>query len=273
MDKIRIMGLMTCFNRKEKTILSIHNLMDKNNNVQFDFCIADDNSTDGTKEALKKFENITVLNGNGNLYYSGGMRLVMEYVLEKDSKYDYCLLFNDDVEFLDNVIDKMIDISNNDKIIVGPTCDLEGKLSYGGIIKKSRLRPNFKIVDGNCKEGMKCDTFNANCVLIPWHIFEKLGTIDKKYSHSLGDFDYGFSASRMGYQIQVCDFYVGVCCDNDIKGSWRDTTLKRKIRLIKKESPKGLPRKEWWHYLRKNYSIMTACIFSITPYVKILLKK
>ena len=30
------------------------------------------------------------------------------------------------------------------------------------------------------------------------------------------------------------------------------------IRLHRKESPKGLPGKEWFHYLNKNYNFITA---------------
>ena len=62
--------------------------------------------------------------------------------------YDYCLLFNDDVEFYSKTIEKMLSIENESReILVGPTCDTEGKLSYGGVIKKSRFHPNFDIID------------------------------------------------------------------------------------------------------------------------------
>lgn len=147
------------------------------------------------------------------------------------------------------------------------------RLSYGGVIKLSKIRPRFEIIDWNSPKSEKCDTFNANCVILPWHIFKKLDNIDPIYSHSLGDFDYGFQASNRGIQIKMYDAFVGVCCDNPITGSWRDVTLSKRERIAKKESAKGLPFFEWFHYLNKNYSLPTAIIYSITPYIRIFLKK
>lgn len=273
MKKIRIVGIMTCFNRKIKTISSITKLIQGNPCIDFKFIVTDDKSTDGTKEALNQIPEVIVLAGNGSLFYSGGMRLAMQYALEYMDSYDYCLLFNDDVEFNNKAIEKMLSIGSGREILVGSTCDNNGKLSYGGVIKKSSYRPNFAIIDGKSPRARSCDTFNANCVLIPWNIFKDLGNMDSAYSHSLGDFDYGFKATRKGIPIWVCDFFVGKCCDNQVTGSWRDPLLSRRERLRKKESPKGLPRREWWHYLKKNYSIWTAIVYSITPYIRIIFKK
>lgn len=271
--KISIVGLMTCFNRKEKTVSSVTKLIQGNPHIDFKFIIADDNSTDGTKEALEAMPEVILLSGTGSLFYSGGMRLAIQYAVEHIDCFDYCLLFNDDVEFNDFAIEKMLSIGNGKEIIVGPTCDDDGRISYGGVIKKSEYFPKFEIIDGKSPRAKSCDTFNANCVLIPWEIFKKLGNMDPMYSHSLGDFDYGFKASKKGIPIWVCDFFVGKCFDNPVTGSWRDTKLSRKERLRKKESPKGLPRREWWYYLKKNYSIWAALVYSITPFIKILLKK
>lgn len=269
---IRILGLMTCFNRKEKTINAINKLINKNSEVEFSFIIVDDNSNDDTVKSLEKFTNVTVVNGDGNLFYSGGMRKAIEKALDSKFTYDYCLLFNDDVDFYENAIEKLSKRGNK-SIWVGPTCDDKGELSYGGVIKTSIWRPTFNIIKAQDNSGINCDTFNANCVLIPWNIFKKVGNMDKIYSHSLGDFDYGFKAKKLGYEIKVSNEYVGICCDNPIKGNWRDDTLSRKRRLELKEDPKGLPRKEWFYYLRKNYSLITAIVYSIIPYIRILIRR
>lgn len=269
---IRILGLMTCFNRKEKTINAINKLINGNSEVEFSFIVVDDNSRDDTVKALRQFTNVTIINGNGNLFYSGGMRKAIEKALDFKYTYDYCLLFNDDVDFYENSIDKLSKRGSK-SIWVGPTCDYKGELSYGGIIKTSIWHPSFKIIKSEGYNGVKCDTFNANCVLIPWNIFKNIGNMDKMYSHSLGDFDYGFKAKKLGYEIKVSHEYVGICCDNPVKGSWRDNTLSRKRRLKLKEDPKGLPRKEWFYYLRKNYSLITAIAYSIIPYIRILIRR
>ena len=73
-----VLGIATCFNRREKTLTSLSRLMEGNPSIRFDFIITDDGSTDGTAQALENMENVTVLTGSGSLYYSGGMRLAID---------------------------------------------------------------------------------------------------------------------------------------------------------------------------------------------------
>lgn len=268
----KVLGLMTCYNRKEKTVRALKNLIQGNPEIEFSFVVADDGSTDGTYEALQELPQVTILRGNGSLFYSGGMRLAIAEAKKTKAAYDYCLLFNDDVDFLPSAIEKLCQ-KDNSCIWIGPTSDERGCLSYGGIVKTSKWRPKTEIVMAETKEGRECDTFNANCVLIPWEIFKKLDNIDTVYTHSMGDFDYGFSAKRKGFTIRVSNEFVGECPDNPVSVSWRNTELSFKERLRRKESPKGLPGKEWFHYLNKNYNVVTAIVYSVIPYLRILLKK
>ena len=270
--KKSVLGLMTCYNRKEKTIRALENLIQGNTAIEFSFLIADDGSSDGTYEELSRISQTKVIRGNGSWFYSGGMRAVIDEAKKEKKDYDYCLFFNDDVDFQESAIEHLCQ-KDASCIWVGPTSDEEGKLSYGGVLKTSKWRPNPEIIMAEKTEGKECDTFNANCVLIPWDIFIELDNIDKVYTHSMGDFDYGFSARRKGYVIKVSNEFVGICPDNPVASSWRNTELSRKERLRKKESPKGLPGKEWFYYLKKNYNVVTAVVYSIIPYIRIILKK
>ena len=270
--KKKVLGLMTCYNRKEKTVRALNHLIKGNPEIDFTFIVADDGSTDGTFEALKEMPEVVILRGNGSFFYSGGMRLAIGEAKKAKNIYDYCLLFNDDVDFVSSAIEELCK-KDDSCIWVGPTSDERGNLSYGGVVKTSGWRPKTEIVMADSKEGRVCDTFNANCVIIPWKIFEKLDNIDTVYTHSMGDFDYGFSAAKKGFVIKVSDTFVGACPDNPVSVSWRNTELSMKERLRRKESPKGLPGKEWFHYLNKNYNFLTAVIYSLIPYLRILLKK
>ena len=292
--KHRILGLATCYNRKEKTLKALKSLTEQNPECDISFIITDDNSSDGTAEALAAFDNVTVVHGNGSSFYSGGMRLAMAKALEDKNiteGYDYIFLFNDDVDFYPGAIDNLLKFSQETSagdassageksaqrdvaILVGPTCEDDGStLSYGGIARKSNFRPKFRKVMARPGELLKVDTFNANCVLVPTGLFVKTGKMDPVYNHSLGDFDYGYMLARKGGEIFVSGEYVGTCPFNSEEGTWNDPKLSRKERFKKKESIKGVPFGEFFHYLLKNYNFLTAVIYSFSPYVRILIGK
>lgn len=271
---MKVLVLFTCYNRRTKTINCINSL-NKNQNINIEFLILDDNSSDGTLEELKKYNNVKILFGDGNSFYSGGMRkLISEAKKDKINKFDYILMVNDDVVFYENILNKLIEMEKKyNGVIVGTTVDSKGKISYGGVVKTSKIRPSFEIVMSKENDIRKCDSFCANCVLIPKNIFVEVDNIDEVYHHAMGDFDYGFSIKRLGYSIYASYFFVGECDDNSIKNTWRDTSLKRLERLKKKESIKGLPFKEYFYYLFKNHGLISAILYSLMPYIRILIKK
>lgn len=271
---MKVAVLLTCFNRMEKTESCIRSLSRGNTDIQVCFIVVDDSSNDGTAEMLRELcmeFDITVHTGE-NLYYSGGMRMAMEKLKIRDKKVDYVMLVNDDVDFYDGIITKLIQVSQqkNDAVIVGATCGSTGNYTYGAIkYMKGLVYRNV----GPDEVDLACDTFNANCVLIPWRAFKEAEVMDTAYTHSLGDFDYGFSLKKAGWKIYSSDCYVGVCDRNASYGTWTDASLSWKERLKRKEQPKGLPFKSWFHYINKNFGFGMAVWHSLTPYIKILINK
>lgn len=273
---MKITVLFTCFNRKEKSIKCIKSLIEGNRGYDLNFIIVDDNSTDGTREAITALEAHTkIIIGTGDLFWSGGMRVGIKDFLNTDIDSEYLLLVNDDVEFYSGIIEKLVlrSMDNNDAIVVGATCNFKGELSYGA--KKlivPRKKGMYSAVEPS-DEQIDCDTFNCNCVLIKKDIIKKVGNFDDKYRHSLADLDYGFKLKTAGYTILSSVDYIGICNNNSIKGTWRDSTLSRIERVRKKESVKGSPFREWFYFLNKNFGLQTAIKYSISPYVRILLGK
>lgn len=269
----RVLGLFTCHNRRNKTQICLESLL-QDTRIQWRFVGVNDGSTDGTKELLEAIEEVTVVPGDGNLYYSGGMRLAIQTAKDQiqQNKYDFVLLLNDDVIFHPGAISRLIDdLGDEQAIMAGVTADQNGEYTYGGILRRSKWRPKFRHVMSE-NEKIKCDTFNANCVLIPIAIFMELDNIDNTYVHGLGDYDYGFSASRKGVTIYASNFFVGLCeFDHDKKNTWEDPQLSRKKRLQLKETSLGHPGKIWFYFLKKNYSLFTAVLYTINDYMKILL--
>ncbi len=283
MEKVTVTVMLTCFNRIKYTVPCVKALAEGNPEISFRFIITDDNSSDGTGEALKKLPYaLTLLSGDGALFWNGGMEKSLDYALHTAEKTDYYLLVNDDVAFFAGAVEKLIErqkalCSGEEKtkqaaVIVGATKDRTGKTSYGGVKLLSKHFAKFGIIEPS-PEYKECDTFNGNCVLLPQEVFFRVGNVDSVYCHSMSDYDYGMHIRRLGFPIYNSAEHVGICDDNDVSGSWRDVSLPRKVRLQKKESPKGLPRKDWYHFIRKNYGFFPAVYHSVTPYLRILLKR
>ncbi len=293
MGQTTVTVMLTCFNRINYTVPCVKSLVEGNKNISFRFIITDDNSTDGTKEALEKLPySITILSGDGQLFWNGGMSKALEAALHAAEKTDYYMLVNDDVAFYAGAIEALVErcencpdktgivadseenesIADKGAVIVGATADSKGKTSYGGVKLLSKHFAKFGLIEPS-EEYQECDTFNGNCVLLPGQVFFKAGNVDATYKHSMSDYDYGMHIRKLGMKIYNSSHHVGKCNDNDVSGSWRDTSLSRKERLKKKESPKGLPKKDWYYFIRKNYGFFPALYHSVTPYLRILLKR
>ena len=264
---MRILAIFTCFNRRDLTERSIRTLRE-NREVIFDYVVVNDGSTDGTAEMLAaQPEQIDVVNGDGGLFWNRGMYEAIEHTKKHHRDYDYYMLMNDDTKFFPGVFDEMLASLKGDTVMVGAICNEDGSLSYGGI----KYIKGIKYKKYGPKEQELCfDTFNANCAVIPHDIFMQVG-IDPFYQHSIGDFDYGLQISKKGYAIRVFEKYVGECNDNTLQRTWQDESLPRMERIRLKESRKGLPFADWFHFLRKNFGLGTAIVRSMTPYIRILL--
>ena len=254
---MKILAIFTCFNRKELTKRGMATLSE-NRDVTFDYVILDDNSSDGTREMLKQMRDdgtyqIDLIEGDGSNFWNGGMHKAIEHIKNTHMDYDYYMLMNDDTKFFPGIFDEMAPHLKKDEVTVGAICGENGGLSYGGIkytkgIKYKKLGPDAPEVN--------CDTFNANCAIIPREIFEKVG-IDPFYQHSIGDFDYGLQISKLGYKIHIYPKFVGECNDNTLQKTWQDETLPRMERIRLKESRKGLPFRDAY---KATGEIVALCI-------------
>lgn len=295
---MKVAFLFTTHNRREKTRACVESIQASlayaytcGITIEDSWYITDAASTDGTHGMITKIldgEKLHVREASDETFYSVGMRMSMEAVLavseENGIRPDYLILMNDDVvferDFLARIFgrkdlgDSLRKESAHNTVLVGAVA-YEGRQTYGGIRYRNRgkrLIPKYETVqiDDADKE---CHTFNANCVVIPYEIFEKVGMMDEKYVHSLGDFDYGMRIYEKGYSIISTDFYVGVCPNNTKEGTWQDVSLARFERIGKLRSVKGAPTGPWFYYLYKHFGICSALKGAVTPYIRILIGK
>ena len=264
----KIATLLTCFNRKEKTLQCLRGLSAQElpEGVVIEIVLVDDGSRDGTAEAvLAEFPGARVIRGDGSLYWCGGMRKAWREAAASDP--DHYLLLNDDTLLLPGALRALLEIAGTpDSRVIAVAAIRDphtGKAAYGGIRHKTGL-----VAAGGKLE--TCNTFNANAVLVPRPVYRELGIFHETYTHGMGDFDYGYQATRRGmHVIQSADF-LGECERNALAGSWRDRSLSRATRWDILRSPKGLPFREWMTFNRRNAGWRWP-LKTLSPYVRVIL--
>ena len=251
---------MLVITAKKKTIKCLTNLFNQkySENIKFKVFLVDDKSRDGTKKAVQNlFPLVKIINGNGNLFWTGGMRLAWKKALKDKKKYDYFILLNDDVFLFNkalNIISKTIyNINNTEKskefIISFPTCSKNKKRTTGGLNVIDNIF-SFKFVPAKVTKKtklIKCDTFNGNCVLIPNAVVKKVGILDKYYRHRFADHDYGLNAASKKIKIFFFNNYIGIC---ELKSRSENKSVNKSIN----KRYKYKEYKEWFYFLKKNSS-------------------
>jgi GT2 family glycosyltransferase len=185
---------------------------------------------------------------------------------------DYYLLLNDDTTIAVDALEELLSLAptpDHKVIAVAAIADPRtGEVVCGGH-------------KGHCvtpvqPEGIpvQCDTMNANCALVPRSVFRMVGGLHERYTHAIGDYDYGFTATRRGVNIIQSGRALGFTEPNSPKNSWRDPELSKaqRLKLLWFSPTKGLPFHEWCVYCFRNYGWKSvAKCFS--PSLRILLGK
>jgi GT2 family glycosyltransferase len=249
MKPLKIAALITCHNRKDKTLLCLDTLNAQASEGGFDIkvYVVDSGSTDGTADAiLKRYPEVNLISCDENIYWCGGMRLAWAEAMK--GGYDYYLWLNDDTMLYSNAIEILLDTSKKidgssqvaRSIIVGSTCDpITKQRTYGGYV----FNP-WQIPVAPKDSRQVCHTMNGNIVLIPKDVFDSIGNISSKFTHAIGDIDYGLRATRKGFSIWLAPGFQGVC-EAGRPSLWTlsETPLAKRLRVL--HSPKGLPPKEY----------------------------
>lgn len=260
--------LLTCHNRKSKTLLCLDKFYEAENldNYNFDIYLTDDGSTDGTKESVEElYPDINIIMGDGSLFWNKGMRLAWRTAASKKN-YDFYLWLNDDTNLdtdaLYEIFDSYYIFLNSEKkecIVVSACRNTEGEetFSYGLRNNHVKIIPNGKIQTGNM--------MNGNFVLIPKEIFEKTGFLSENYTHAMGDYDYGLRTIENNFELITTKKYIATCSLNDGVPGWCDPQNKFSKRWRFLNSPLGLNIKEYKMFIKrfwpKNYILSISKVY------------
>ena len=286
MKKKSLAVLLTCFNRREKTLNCLKALEHQVclDSVIISIYVVDDGSTDGTAEAIRNsFPYVHIINGDGNLFWNGGMSLAFDAASKQG--YDYYLWLNDDTLLYQSAVYNLFKTAaeleeklNSRIIIIGSTQDpVTSELTYGGIKKGPWWQPlKFSLVVPGDR-AISCDTMNGNCVLLPRQVTDIVGNLDPGFDHNLGDYDYGLRASKYQCTIWITPGYVGTCSANP-HSSRIDKSLNSTEQVMSKlNHPKGLAFKdvtlhslmEWKIFSRRHGGLLWP-VFWLLPYRRLL---
>jgi GT2 family glycosyltransferase len=269
---------MTCHNRKDTTIECLHRLKKQKNieSVNIEVFLVDDGSIDGTGDAVRQnYPEVRVLEGDGNLYWCGGMRLAFGEALKRE--YDFYLWLNDDVKLYNYALHKILKTSfllsqelGKGVIVVGSFCDRKSnKLTYGGMRKHKKLNPAKHKMVQPTRKPQRCDIFQGNCVLIPKTVVSITGNISDAYKHGAGDIDYAIRAAEYGFSSWICPGYIGTCYRNRWLEQWKNKNLSLKKRIEALHHPIMIIRiKDWLIYI-KEYHKFYWPFFNISALIKL----
>ncbi|MEO1701530.1 MAG: glycosyltransferase family 2 protein [Pseudomonadota bacterium] len=218
---LRILTLATCHNRRASTLSALADLYAQElpDGVSVAHVIVDDGSSDGTGAAVREaYPDVTVVEGDGNLYWAGGMRHGWEQYA-RQQPFDYLFVYNDDSLFTPDALSCLLAAVPDKRepaVVVGSFQHMDGTgTTYGARRRSSRWHPfKFgKIVEPNGTV-QQAEVLNMNGALISRGALERVGFLSDYFVHSGADFEYGLKLRKVGGQVLVAPKHIGRCAMN-----------------------------------------------------------
>jgi GT2 family glycosyltransferase len=219
MKKHKIALVFPIFNGLEFTKTCLGHLADSFGKVDprkeiFEIVIADDGSVDNSSKWIKQHHpDIHILQGDGNLWWSGGINLAVNYAIEKLGA-DYLLWWNNDILPADDYFKNLMKIleKSSPETIIGSKIYYADKKeiiwSMGGLFNprngKKSMMGNDMPDSEKFNEPREADWLAGMGTLIHASVYQKIGMLDaKNFPQYHGDSDFTFKAKKNGYKIIV----------------------------------------------------------------------
>lgn len=238
--------IIPVFNRLNNTIKCLKSINNQINFNELNIIVVNDGSTDGTFEYLKKnYPKITILNGNGALYWGGAINYGVEYVLKKSKIRDWILILNNDIELQFNSIINLKEIAekNKRKAVTIPLSisakDKSTIIKSGTIIQSWFFNSTKHLFSGKKINELKnyfpinVDIFAGRCVLHPIELFNEVGNYDSlNFTHYGCDDEFSIRLKKYGYFILLCPSSLIYLTENESDLLNKEINLKKLIYIF-----------------------------------------
>jgi GT2 family glycosyltransferase len=224
MTDVRIEVVTPVHNRKELTLRCLESIARADlTGIDLHVIVVDDGSTDGTAEALAdNFPEVTVIPGDGTLWYTAGTNVGLKAALENSP--DYILAINNDCEFDPAFLQCMLESAKaHPKSVIGAVL-----VSWDDRKRVFQVSPKWNVWWGGMRHWVKqtVDTLPAqtwevelivgNCVLFPAEAIRQVGLMDAKRLPQYGDAEYTPRMRKAGWRLFIDPRAKVFCKPNDI---------------------------------------------------------
>jgi len=219
-----IFVIIPVHNRVKNTLACIRSICLQVVSESLEIIVVDDGSTDSTKRDIEvEFPHVTLLLGDGNLFWTGAVSLGVDYAL-RHSLYDndWVILMNNDVEISDaHLFEGLIGFAMKQGrgALVSPLSlsqfDRNKTITSGTVVRSWFFNLTSHVFNGvpydniNALTPIPVDFMTARCLLHPIRVFREIGNYDAlRFPHYGGDDEFSHRAKSNGYKLFVLPEYT-----------------------------------------------------------------
>jgi len=208
---------MPVYNGLAFTRKSLANLTEAIGNVNKEMLsvetiVVNDGSTDGTGDFIRQeYPGVTVLQGNGNLWWSGSMNVGARYACD-ELKSDYIALWNNDILCEPDYFNILLEVleNNDNQVVIGSKIFAKDNLiwSMGGLFnpfsgKKVQLG-SFASDGDKFSSVTNADWLPGMGTIVHTGVIRRIGYWDDvNFPQYHGDSDFTYRARLAGYSVKV----------------------------------------------------------------------